>query len=207
MALKDVAYLGTLGDFVQRVMAALINYCLATVNAEVANDQQTITITGSPTGGSFTLGGGPLTGAVAPAWNDTAQALAARLQAALAAGNSCVCTGGPLPGTPVVVTWTGNLANSPQLALTINANNLTGGSTPTPTISNHSLGVAVVNHSSRATLSGKILASPQSYAVTIAPGVANDANVQADYVANHDPTQVTDAHINSAVGSLFNSYI
>src|SRR5437762_2902489 len=71
------------------------------------NAQQTITITGTPTGGTFTLTfNGATTAAIA--YN----ASAANVQSALTALSSVgtgnlTASGGALPGTPVVVTFTG----------------------------------------------------------------------------------------------------
>jgi hypothetical protein len=206
MSLADQYNLSTIVAFQQRVQASLVNYCISTINAEVTNDVQTITVTGTPTGGSFTLANGPLTGAVAPAWNATAQVLQAQLQAALAAGNACVCTGGPLPGTPIIVTWTSGLGNSPQLVLTVSANNLTGGVTPNASVAHTTVGVAAANHAARASLSSKVLVAPTTYGVQFASAVATDTTVQSDYVANHLQTDVTDAHINAAVAAQVNSF-
>jgi hypothetical protein len=205
MALIDEFNLSADAVFQHRVLQAFLSYALQTVAAEVTNDQQTIAITGGPTGGSFTLGGGPLTGAVAPAWNVTAQGLASALAAQLAAGNTCVCTGGPLPGTGILVTWTGGLAFSPQNILTLNANNLTGGSSPNVTITHTTIGVAAVNHTLRATLAKQLLASPSSY-LYLAANIATDATVIADYTGGGSvQSAVTDAHINAAVASQFNA--
>jgi len=51
-------------------------------------------------------------------------------------------SGGPLPGTPVVVTFEGLLGNSLQPVMTIGANNLTGGSAPTPSVAHTTSGSA-----------------------------------------------------------------
>lgn len=211
MALLDQNTLATDPLFMRRVQAAVVNYVTGTVFAEAQNDQQTVTLTGAPTGGGFTLAGGPLTGAVAPAWNDTAQALQGRLAAALAAGDACVCTGGPLPGTPVVVTWTGALGNSPQNSLTVSANNLTGGSSPNAAVSHSQVGVAAVNHAVRAALAQAVLNQigvQQALGIYQAPFcaiVAADATVLADYLGGGlNQTAVTDAHISAAVAARFN---
>ena len=204
--LKDIYNLSTEVAFQQRVQAALVTYCLSTVNQEVTNDQQTVTVTGSPTGGSFVLSGGPLLSAITPVWNDTAQGLAAKIAVQLAAGAAVVCTGGPFPGSGVLCTWTGNLANSSQNVLALGTNLLTGGVAPSVTISHTTVGVAAVNHSDRAALASKVLLSPSSYGVLFTAAVATDATVQADYVTNHLSTDVTDTHINSAVASFYNFF-
>ena len=94
------------------------------------NEQQTVTITGTPTGGTFTLTFGGQTTAAIP-YNDTAaQVLAAlELTSSIGQGNMS-STGGPLPGTAVVVTFINELGSKAQAAMTANAAALTGGTTP-----------------------------------------------------------------------------
>lgn len=214
MALIDQHNLAADPTFSQRVQAAVVAYLVGTVLAEVTNDQQTVSVSGGPTGGSFTLANGPLTGAVAPAWNATAGVLQAALQAQLATGNTCVCTGGPLPGTPVLVTWTGGLANTPQNVLSVSANNLTGGSTPTPSVAHTTTGVSAVNHTARASRALVILGqigAQQSlgvYQSQFAAVVAADATVLADYTGGGlNQTSVTDAHITAAVAAKYNAFL
>ncbi len=207
MALQDVYNLGANAAFQQRVQGSLLTYCINTVFAEVTNDQQTITITGGPSGGSFTLANGPLQSAVAPAWNDTAQVLASRLNAVLASGNSCVGTGGPLPNTGILITWMGGLANSPQLVMGVTANNLTGGASPNAAVAHTTTGVAAVNHAARATKASAILADPLTSAHQIAAALATDAAIQTDYVGGGgNQASVTDAHINAAIVAQFNDF-
>lgn len=113
------------------------------------NAVQTVTITGTPTGGTFTLTyNGQTTAPIA--YN----ASAATVQAALAlltniaiAGNVS-CGGGAEPGTPVTVTFTGLLGNQPQPLMTANGAALTGGtpaiavtSTTTGQTAEHIIGV------------------------------------------------------------------
>ncbi len=88
-----------------------------------ANATQTISATGTVTGGTFTLafnwagrGAGQTTAAIP--WNATA----AQLQAALVALSSIgtgnlTCTGGPLPATAMQCTFVGALAKQPELAM------------------------------------------------------------------------------------------
>lgn len=97
------------------------------------NEVQTLTITGTPTGGTFTLTySGQTTSAIA--YN----ASASTVQTALIALSNLdvgdvVCTGGNLPGTPVVMTFGGTLANTNVAAIT-STSSLTGGTSPTITI-------------------------------------------------------------------------
>lgn len=89
----------------------------------------TVTITGSPTGGTFTLTvDGQTTSGIA--YNATATAVQAALEAlsTVAVGQVTV-TGGPGPATPYVVTL------APELgALTGSGSGLTGGTTPSVTV-------------------------------------------------------------------------
>lgn len=88
---------------------------------------QTITITGGPTGGTFILTyDGQATAPIA--YNATAAAVRTALEALsnVAAGD-VTTTGGPLPGTPVVVTFSAAEGDVPQMTVT---HALTGGTAP-----------------------------------------------------------------------------
>lgn len=101
------------------------------VVAGSSNAEQLLTITGTPTGGTFTLTfSGQTTSAIA--YNATAATVQAALVALsnVGAGN-VVCSGGPLPGTgssTVVVWFTGSLSNNTTLMTSTDS--LTGGSSP-----------------------------------------------------------------------------
>lgn len=94
------------------------------------NEQQTVTITGTPTGGTFTLTfRGQTTAAIA--YNASAANVVTALEALSGIGTGGVtATGGALPGTPVVVTFkTINAGiNVPQM--TADGSGLTGGTSP-----------------------------------------------------------------------------
>lgn len=91
----------------------------------------TFSITGTPTGGSFTVTiGGVTSGAIA--FNATSANVVSALTAMSNIGAGGVtATGGPLPGTPVVVTMAGTQAQNAN-AFTLGTNSLTGGASPTP---------------------------------------------------------------------------
>jgi hypothetical protein len=94
-----------------------------------ANEQQTVTVTGAPTGGTFTLTyAGATTANIA--FNAAAAAVTAALEALpnIGAGN-VVSTGGALPGTPVVVTFQNALGKQNVAQMTA-AHAFTGGTTP-----------------------------------------------------------------------------
>lgn len=100
--------------------------------ADVA-EVQSLATTGTPTGGTFKLNfRDAVTGTIQ--WNSAAAAVQAALEALPTIGaGGVVCAGGPLP-TAVTITFANQLAgqNVPQLAATSVA--LTGGTTPTVTV-------------------------------------------------------------------------
>ena len=101
--------------------------------AHGTDEIQTITITGSPTGGTFTLTfNGQTTAAIA--YNANAAAVQAALEAlsSIGAGNVS-CGDGALPGTPVTVTFLKSLGGQNVALMTANSSGLTGGSSPTVT--------------------------------------------------------------------------
>lgn len=105
------------------------------------NEVQSIAISGSPTGGTFTLTyDGQTTGAIA--YNASAAAVQAALEAISNIDSGDVaCSGGPLPGTAVTVTFQNKLGGKNVSLLTANSSGLTGGSTPTVTPSTTTAGV------------------------------------------------------------------
>jgi len=123
------------------------SYAAGTVMGRVpgttaVNDVQTITITGTPTGGSVRYNfNGQVTAAIA--WNAAAAAVQTAFEALsnIGAGNVAV-TGGPGPGTPWVLTFQGTAAGLWQPLITLYSNSLTGGTTPTSTIAHTTPGVA-----------------------------------------------------------------
>ncbi len=113
------------------------------------NEKQTITVTGTPTGGTFTVtrpAGGGLAAETSGNidWNDTAAAVKIVLDA-MTNIDTVACTGGPLPGTPVVVefTDTSGLQDQPLMTTT---DSLTGGSTPASAITLTTRGIATDEH-------------------------------------------------------------
>jgi hypothetical protein len=98
-----------------------------TLYAGGTNAAQTLSMTGPPTAGTFTITLGAATSA-AIAYNATAAAVQAALEAMSTIGTGGVaCTGGPLPGTPVVATFQGANAVQPIATMTT-TDTLTGGS-------------------------------------------------------------------------------
>lgn len=97
-------------------------------NGTNTNDVQTITITGTPTGGTLALGyNGVISNPIA--YNSNAATVQTALQAMSTIGNgNMTCTGGPFPGSAVVCTFNGSLAPGYRLPLVSNIGGLTGGS-------------------------------------------------------------------------------
>lgn len=84
---------------------------------------------GTVSGGTFSASFGGQTASAIP-YNVTASALQTALAAlsSIGAGN-VACSGGPLPGTPIVVTFQGALAAAAQATITTDSSGLTGGGT------------------------------------------------------------------------------
>src|SRR5262249_17476041 len=90
-------------------------------------------VTGTPTGGSFTLTFGANTTAAIP-FNATAAQVQAALVAIASIGTGgVICTGGPLPGTPVDVRFSGSHAMT-DVALMAHSDPFTGGSSPAASV-------------------------------------------------------------------------
>ena len=102
---------------------------------------QSVTITGAPTGGTFTLTFSAQTTA-AIAYNSTAAAALPLLAAlsSIGTGNVAV-SGGPLPGTALSVQFIAAKGKASQAAMTF-TNSLTGGTTPTVVIAEATAGVS-----------------------------------------------------------------
>jgi len=88
---------------------------------------QSLSTSGSPTGGTFTLTDPTWGTTTAIAYNATAATVAGALNALPGAGGAFAATGGPLPGTAVVITESGAPAGNHVLTT---ASAFTGGSSP-----------------------------------------------------------------------------
>lgn len=121
------------------VKLAVGTYAKGTVVAQrdtltAANDVQTMTVTGTPTGGSFKLSfNGQVTAAITYSTTDaTLQAnVTAALEALSNVGTGNVTAASSSSGTVVAITFQAALGNIEQAALTFFQNSLTGGSSPT----------------------------------------------------------------------------
>jgi len=104
------------------------------------NEVQTITVTGTPTGGSFTLTlNGQTTAAIA--YNAAATAVKTALEALtnIAVGD-VTTSGGPLPTTAVTVTFAGAYASSDVAQMTATGS-FTGGTSPAVAVTTTTPGV------------------------------------------------------------------
>lgn len=114
--------------------------CTIKTNGTGTADVQTVSISGTPTGGDFPLTfAGQVT--IVP-YNATASQVQTALQALSTIGSGNVtCTGGPLPGTAVVCTFAGTLATGQQSLMTTYSGNLTGGTSPTASVAHTTPGL------------------------------------------------------------------
>jgi len=106
------------------------------------NEVQTITITGAPTGGSFTLTFETLVSDPIP-WNATAAQVAAAVTEIVDAhypGGIVTGAGANLPAGSVALTFGGTLADTNVAAMT-QTSSLTGGTTPTAVVTQTTAGV------------------------------------------------------------------
>ncbi len=110
------------------------------------NDVQTVTITGTPTGGTFELSyGGFSTVGLDVTSGVTAAAVSTALEGLTSIGAGNVhCTGGPLPGTGVVVTFVGALAARPITLMTSTNDAFTGGTAPASHVAHTTVGHSLV---------------------------------------------------------------
>lgn len=98
------------------------------------NELQTLGITGTPTGGTFTLTwNGQTTAPIA--YSATAANVKTALDALsnLEVGDTAT-SGGALPGTPVAITFQGRYAGGDQPRVLVDGSALTGGTNPTATV-------------------------------------------------------------------------
>lgn len=156
--------------------------CTLKTNGAIGADVQTVSISGTPTGGTFALGfGGAITSPIA--YNAASSAVQTALQALSTIGSGNVtCTGGPLPGTPVVCTFAGTLATGYQGLMTANSGGLTGGSSPTVSVAH--------------TTTGK-----PSNIITLQPGIAYEWGRSDGYAACLFTIDVTAGYVSCTPAS------
>ena len=141
---------------------------------------QTVTESGTPTGGTFTLTwNGATTSPIA--YNATAAAVQSALQA-LPGGSGITVTGGPLPASPVVVNVP---ASASQSAITTNASALTGGTSPAVTVAQTTPGVQTTNPAS-----ASVPAAFKDAGYCDQKGLAVKTNTSSNDVKGYGTTQV-----------------
>jgi len=158
--------------------------------AALASAIQTLSVGGNPTGGSFTLSfGGQTSGALA--FNATAAQVQSALQSVATIGPGGVtCSGGPLPGTPVLIAFAGPLALRTQPLITVGANNLTGGATPAPSVVQ--------------TTAGALVSDVQTISVSGTPTAGTFQLTFGGQTSAPVPFNATAAQIQAALGGLSN---
>lgn len=127
---------GQVTGALQAVLLLCNQNCTIQTNGSGAIGVQSVTITGTPTGGVFSLDfKGQVAGAIA--YNVTAAALQTALQALSTIGSGNVaCSGGPLPGTAITCTFSGPVVQRTVPLLTASAAGLTGGTSPAVVVVN-----------------------------------------------------------------------
>lgn len=102
------------------------------------NERQTVTVTGAPTGGTFTLSyGGQTTAAIA--YNATSTTVQAALAGLSTIGTGNVSVSGSAGG-PYSVSFTGTLSGTDVAAMTASGTGLTGGTAPGVTVATATTG-------------------------------------------------------------------
>lgn len=133
-----------------------------TIDRPAVAEVQTVTITGTPTGGTFTLTyNGQTTAGIA--YNAASAAVQAALEALsnIAPGDVTV-GGGPGPGTPYTVTFTGAAGNVTQL--TASGAALTGGASPAVAVTTTTPGVSELSIGYKAPQLG---VTPNPYGISV----------------------------------------
>jgi hypothetical protein len=122
--------------------AATLSQLIKLTTSGAVNDEQTLTIAGTPTGGTFTLRQyGDVTAAIK--YNATAKEVEAALRELPSVGANVEATGGPFPGTPVVLKFIGAREKEAQPLVELAANSMTGGTTPTLTVAHTVVGAGI----------------------------------------------------------------
>lgn len=97
-------------------------------------EKQTVRITGTPTGGTFTISYNSGVTAAIPYNATAAQVVAALEGLTFFEPGDITATGGPLPGADIVLTFVGRVSGTDLFPLGANGAGLTGGSSPAATI-------------------------------------------------------------------------
>lgn len=118
-----------IGTFQKTLPSGVQEYHEISLQTVPKNEVQTLSITGAPTGGTFTLTySGQTTGSIASTASASAVQTALIALSNLATGD-VVCTGGSLPGTTVTITFGNTLANT-DVSIITSTSSLSGGTAP-----------------------------------------------------------------------------
>lgn len=122
---------------------ALLAVAAQTLTASGVSEQQVLTETGAPTGGTFTATFGAQTTS-ALAYNVTAAAFQTAFQTLTSVGvGNVVCIGGPINTAPIQVFFVGTLGATNVATIAVTPT-LTGGTAPTVTVATTTQGAAGV---------------------------------------------------------------
>jgi hypothetical protein len=147
--------------------------------AAAASEVQTVTITGTPTGGTFTVTFDGATSA-GIAFDATAAAVQTALEALSTVNPGDVAvTGGPGPGTAFTVTFGGRYAGLNVPAFTASGSSLTGGTSPGVTIATATAGGSGVTDGSDV-LAGYLFCtvkSPSSSSVNVVAALLDTGRI------------------------------
>jgi len=152
---------------------------------------QTVTVSGTPTGGTFTLTwNGKTTAPIA--YNAAAAAVQAALNA-LAGGSSITATGGPLPTTAVTVAFPAAVAQTTLVA----GSSLTGGTTP-------AVAVAVTTPGTQSTTSASAVPSASYFDAGLcdAKGLGIKTNISSTNVKAFGTTATVRTLITDATKTI-----
>lgn len=144
----DPVILADLAGMIDVNLSPNLTIARGTVLAQVgasANDVQTLSMTGTPTGGSISLQiTNPLSQSVVTLTvnsNATAAAVQSLCDSNFGTGNFTVA-GGPLPGSALTFTGANDFAAMAVAPFTVSANNLTGGASPAASVAHTTQGAS-----------------------------------------------------------------
>lgn len=165
-----------------------------------ANEIQQLTITGSPTGGTFTISfDGQTTAAIA--YNASAADVQAALEALSNIGTGNVnCTGGALPGTAVDIEFVRDLGGASQVLMTT-TDSLTGGTSPSSAIAETVDGFDLLGSYGDDGVSGGRLADNAAEIQLTASATANETATHASLWINESGTTSAEMVISEALNS------
>ena len=203
----NITFTGTLAATDVAAMTADANKLTTSITtttggSAATNEIQRISTSPTPTSGTFTLTyGGNTTSAIA--YNATAATIDAALEALASIGAGQVaCTGGPINTTPVLVTFTGTLANTNVATITA-ASSLTGPAA-TITVATTTEGVGIQNEKQQIYTQGTIAGGTFDLTLdsAIASGIAYDATASTVQTAIQGMSSVGSGNATTTGGPL-----